>query len=154
MSKNVSANDFKVTGNQTWVNAQTGETREVLEAEVDTSKTKTTRPNFAIAVLTKIIRLTDLVGNKKMQVVNYILDHMAKHGELANTLVITQKELAEKADVSIKTVSITLNLLDDANIIKKKTGVIKLHPDVLMVGDGDKRKSLLIDFKNFDSKQK
>ena len=149
VSKFADVGDFKLTGTEKWVNQKTGEVKTNLTAEIDASDFKETRPNFMICVLSYILKLTDLVGNKKMQVVNYILNNMSKKGDYSNTLLITQRELAKKSDVSLQTVSVTLKELEKANIIKKRTGAIMLHPDLAMVGDGGKRKGLLIQFKNF-----
>ena len=152
-SKKIKARDFKIKGKETWVNKETGEIRETLSAEVNLDDSKPERPPFMICVLNQILKLTDIVGNKKMQVVNYILSNMSKSGKYSNVLMITQRELAKKSNVSIQTVSITLKELEKANIIQKKTGAIMLHPDLAMVGDGRKRQSLIIDFKKFNGEE-
>ena len=143
--------NIRVTGTSQWVNQETGEVRKTLNAEIDLEGQKNKRKHsFLICVLPYIIKLTDIVGNKKMKVVSYILDNMALKGEYANSLIITQRELAKKADVSIQTVSTTLNILEEAEIIKKKTGAIMIHPRVAMWGGAKKENSLLVRFKNFD----
>ena len=142
---------MKITGEDRWINQKTGEVRETLQAEIDLTEEQNQRNHsFLICVLPYIIKLTNLVGNQKMKVVNYVLENMALKGEYANSLMITQRELAEKAGVSIQTVSITLNTLEEANIIEKRTGAIMLHPKVAMMGGKQKEKSLMINFKKFN----
>ena len=143
---------FKVTGKSIWVNKETGEIRETLDAEIDQSK-KGRNDSFVISILPYIIKLTDIVGNKKMKVVNYVLENMALTGKYANTLMMTQRELAKKVGVSYQTVSFTLNMLEDAQIIKKGTGKIMLHPKVVMKGDARKEHALMVKFENFTTEK-
>src|SRR5690625_2742635 len=79
-----------------WKNLDTGE---IIEAN-DVIK-KTSRNGFMITYLTAIIQLIDNLGNRKMQVVKYILENMEKS---TNTLIITTTELAKKSKVSRQTV--------------------------------------------------
>jgi DNA-binding transcriptional ArsR family regulator len=139
---------FKLTGQSKWLNQETGEVREILNAEIDTSK-KGRADSFVIAILPYIIRLTDIAGNKKMKVVNYVLENMALSGKYSNILIMTQRELAKKAGVSIQTVSVTLELLEEAEIIKKGIGRIMLHPKVIMKGSAKKERALMVKFSDF-----
>lgn len=63
------------------------------------------------------------LGDKKMQVIRYILEHVNEETRL---LFITNKELAEKAGVSTVTVSKTLKMLQEKGLVERKPGVIKL----------------------------
>src|SRR5699024_3830754 len=54
----------------------------------------TSRNGIMITYLTAIIQLIDNLGNRKMQVVKYILENMEKS---TNTLIITTSELAKKS---------------------------------------------------------
>ena len=45
---------------------------------------------------------------------------------------------------------ITLKILEEGNIIKRKTGVLMLNPELLMRGDDQKQKYLLLEFGNFE----
>lgn len=81
-----------------------------------------------ITYLAEIINLIDTLGNKKMQVVKYILKNMSKS---ENTLIITTRELAEKTKVSKPVVLDTLKLLEEANIIQRRTGAIMISPKLV-----------------------
>ncbi|WP_259653078.1 replication/maintenance protein RepL, partial [Bacillus sp. BML-BC060] len=60
------------------------DTSEIIET--DEIIKKTPRNGFMITYLTAIVQLIDSLGNKKMQVVKYILENMDKS---TNTLIIT-----------------------------------------------------------------
>src|SRR5699024_12108941 len=75
-----------------------------------------------------LIQLIDNLGNRKMQVVKYILENMEKS---TNTLIITTTELAKKSKVSRQTVSDTLKILEESQIIARKTGAIMIHSNLV-----------------------
>ena len=99
-----------------------------------------------ITYLSAIINLIDNLGNKKMQVVKYILNHMEKSN---NTLIITTSELSEKSKVSKPIVIETLKTLEDAGIIKRRVGAIMIHSDLIHRGSANKEKALLTRFEEF-----
>ena len=125
-------------GQSTWINKETGE-----EITTNDIVKKTSRSGFMITYLSAIINLMDRLGNKKMQVVRYILEHMDKS---TNTLIITTPELATKAKVSRPIVSETLKILESANIIARRTGAIMIHSDLIHRGNEEKEKYLLTRF--------
>ncbi|RIM63996.1 replication/maintenance protein RepL, partial [Staphylococcus arlettae] len=47
-------------------------------------------------------------------------------------------------------VSKTLKILEEGNIIKRRTGALMLNPELLMRGDDQKQKYLLLEFGNFE----
>ncbi len=81
-----------------------------------------------------------------MEVVKYILKNMEKSN---NTLIITTRELAEKSGVSKPIVIETLKILEDAGIIKRRTGAIMIHSDLIHRGSSEKEKALLTRFEQF-----
>ena len=85
------------------------------------------RNNFAILYLMEFYCLLDELGNKKMQVVKFILENI----NYENVLTMTAKEITEKSGISDKTVRETLKKLEAANLITRKTGVIILNPHLL-----------------------
>ncbi|HDB7475838.1 TPA: replication/maintenance protein RepL, partial [Staphylococcus aureus] len=84
---------------------------------------------------------------KKFKVVNYILDNIHWSN---NTLIATTRELVQATGVSKQTVITTLKTLEKGNIIKRKTGVLMLNPELLMRGDDQKQKYLLLEFGSFE----
>ena len=116
-------------GIERWQNLETGE---IIEATEVIKKVE--RNGFMITYLSAIINLIDNLGNKKMQVVKYILKNM---------------ELAEKSGTSLQTVTETLKTLEDAGIIKRRTGAIMIHSDLIHRGSANKEKALLTRFEEF-----
>lgn len=136
----------KYLGRSKWIKIDengelTGEIKEVDEFEI-----KVNRSGFMITYMSAIINLIDKLGTKKMQVMKYIFENMSK---TENTLIITTDELAKKAKVSKPVVIETLRILEDADLIKRKTGAIILHPRLMHRGDELKERYLLTKFKTF-----
>lgn len=136
------SDNMKFTGQSTWVNQATGEVRTVDEFERTTGRNE----RFMITYLAEIINLIDSLGNKKMQVVKYILEHMDKS---TNTLIITTTELANKCKVSRQIVSDTLQILDKANIIQRRTGAIMISPRLMNNKRASHEATMMVRFKEF-----
>ncbi|WP_182475418.1 replication/maintenance protein RepL [Mammaliicoccus vitulinus] len=67
-----------------------------------------------------------------------------------NKLIATQREIAEETNVSVKTVTNTLKILEEGNIINRRTGVTMLNPQILVRGDDNKHRHMLIEFEEFN----
>lgn len=130
------------TGKEVWVNQTTGEIR-----EVDTFEKPVGRNNgFMITYLAEIINLIETLGNKKMLVVRYILEHMSK---TENTLIITTRELAQECNVSHNLVLQTLKLLDEAGIIERRTGAIMVSPKLMNNWRAGKEATMMVKYYEF-----
>src|SRR5699024_5235018 len=66
-----------------------------------------------------------------------------------NTLIITTTELAKKSKVSRQTVSDTLKILEESQIIARKTGAIMIHSNLVHRGNHSKEKYLLARFQEW-----
>lgn len=141
MAKERKENDVLYNGTSTWVNKETGE-----EIVTDDVIKKTGRNGFMITYLSAIVQLIDNLGNKKMQVVKYILENMDKS---TNTMIITTRELAIKSKTSRQTVIETLKILEEAQIIARKTGAIMIHSNLIHRGNESKEKYLLARFQEW-----
>ena len=127
-----------------WQNLETGE---IIDA-VEITKT-VSRHGFMITYLSAIINLIEVLGNKKMQIVKYILENMEKSN---NTLVITTRELGQKAKVGHNTVIDTLKILEDAGIIKRRIGSLMVNSRLIHRGNQRKEQALIARFQEFDGK--
>ncbi|NFL33451.1 hypothetical protein FDB92_20250 [Clostridium butyricum] len=145
MGKEVKENNVLYAGSDEWINTRTGE---VINANQIVKKTD--RNGFMITYLSAIINLIETLGNRKMQVVKYILENMDKS---TNTLILTNRELAKKANVSLDTVSKTLTILKKAKIISSKTGAIMINPELIHRGNQSKEQYLLTKFQEFEEEQ-
>lgn len=132
----------KYTGREVWVNQATGEVREVDTFERSVGR----RESFMVAYLGEIINMIETLGNKKMQVVKYILANMCKAN---NTLIITTRELASECNMSTRTVTETLKLLENANIIERRTGAIMVNPKLMNNWKISKEATMMIKYQEF-----
>lgn len=142
----------KYLGQSQWIkldeNGQpTGEVKVVDEFE---SELNTSRNGFMITYMSAIISLIEKLGTKKMAVVRYIFENMSKS---ENTLIITTRELAEKAKVSKPVVLETLKILEDANLISRRTGAIMLSAKLMHRGDENKERYLMTKFYSFSEEE-
>lgn len=136
----------KYTGREVWINQETGEVREIDAFEREVGR----KEAFMITYLGEIINMIETLGNKKMQVVKYILQNMCKTN---NTLIITTRELAERCDVSLQTATDTLKLLETAGIIERRTGAIMVSPKLVNNWRGGKEATMMIKYKEFSGNE-
>lgn len=129
----------------TWVNQRTGEIIETTEILKPIS-----RQGFMITYLSEIIRLIDKLGNKKMKIVKYILENIDKS---TNSMFSTTRELAEKTNTSLQTVTQTLKILEEAQIIQRRTGGLMVNPKLIHRGSNNKEKALLTRFYDFGNEE-
>ena len=118
---------------------------EPIEAEQVVKKVP--RNGFEITYLAYFCDLFDKLGGKKYIVFKYIIEN--KNSE--NQLIITSRELAEKCNVGINTVTDTLKLLKTANLISTRTGAIMLLPKLAHRGSDKKEAYLMQKFEAFDN---
>lgn len=131
------------TGKRRFQDLDTGEI-----IEIDEIVKRVTRQGFMITYLCAIVDLIDTLGNKKMQVVKYILNHMDKHN---NTLILTTQELARKSKTSYQTTQHTLKILESAKIIARKTGSMMVSSNLIHRGNAQKEAYLLTRFESFET---
>lgn len=128
-------------GLRTLVDPATGEAVDTIE-----SVTETADVNWHKVWIMHLIQALDVVGNKKMKVVNYILDNLDWG---SNILVKTQQEIAKESGIGFNTVNSTIKLLTQKGFLKTKTGAIMLDPDIVAYGKDSKRAHLLLTFEKF-----
>lgn len=123
------------------INPETGEIiGDVIIADVAVKEVP--RVGFAITYLSTIVQLIDNVGNKKMQVVKYVLQKMDSN----NILLETVREISKNSGVSLQTVNATLQILESAGIIARKSGVIMLSPKLAHKGNAQRERYLMTRF--------
>lgn len=121
------------------------------EEVIDTDEIikKIPRNGFEITYLTYLFDLFDKLGGRKYQVLKYILQNKTTD----NTLIITNRELAKKCEVSTKTVVDTLHLLRNAKLIETRTGAIMLNPKLAHRGSDGTERYLLQKFAIFKDEE-
>ena len=105
------------------------------------------RSGFAITYIGEIIRMIDSIGNKKMQVVKFLLSNMDSN----NKLSLTIDEIVTSSGVSRPVVIKTLKILENAGIIARKTGTVMLSPKLVHKGSVQKERYLMTKFNAISS---
>lgn len=144
--KNKRKNDSDVTyignGKVIDVNGEIHKAPEILK--------KTKHENFIKVEFMAMTAMINHIGNKKMKVAQYIMNHMSLAD---NQLVITQKELADRVGVSLVTVEQTIQSLRKAKLIQTRTGAIMLSPHLDSRGYPKHYGYLLVKFSQFGKKR-
>ncbi|MBQ7723368.1 MAG: replication/maintenance protein RepL [Selenomonadaceae bacterium] len=140
------ANGTRILEPERWVklDKEGNPTDEV--AEFDVVDKPVLRQNFMIAYLSTIVSMIDKLGNQKMQVVKYLLKEMDSNNLIIKTIVEIEKETS----ISDKTIRETLKILENANIIHRRTGVIMISPKLVNRGNAGKERYLLTKFHQID----
>lgn len=96
-----------------------------------TITTKVPKGKFEITYTAELFDIMKELGNKKIEVLSYILDH--KDGN--NSLNMTNTELAENVGCSRPTVVEAMKILMEANLIKRHNSVIMVSPSLMVKGN-------------------
>lgn len=123
------------------INPETGEIIGDVKT-VDVVVREVSRAGFSITYLATIINMIDNIGNKKMQVVKYILQKMDSNNKLSETV----REIAAGSKCSLQTVNDTLKVLEECGIIARKTGTVMLSPKLLHKGNAARERFLMTKF--------
>lgn len=127
---------------------ETGEIKIIGEPIVaDTSVTKVDRNGFEITYLAYLFDVFDQLGGQKYKVFKYIIENKSSE----NTLIITIRELAQKADVSYRTAVEALKLLKKKELISTRTGAIMILPKIAHRGNKGREQYLMQKFREFEA---
>lgn len=110
--------------------------------KVDVVIKEVPRVGFAITYLSTIIQMIESIGNKKMQVVKYLLGNMDSNNKLSETV----REISKGSGCSLQTVNDTLKILENCGIIARKTGTVMLSPKLVHKGNAQRERFLLTKF--------
>ena len=103
--------------------------------------------NFQKIWLGHLLDTLDVIGNKKIKVMNYLLSIKTYD----NIIIGTQRAIAKGSGVSLQVVNETINALVDANALRKvQQGVLMLNPDIIFQGSNSKRMNVLLRYENVD----
>lgn len=110
-----------------YIDAETGEVHDV---PVILHFDKTNK-DFEMIFYGHLLDVLNDLGNKKIQVLQYIIKNRSKS---ENTFIGTVRDISTALNISIPTVHSTLVLLEDKGVIKRKTGVIYIDADLICDG--------------------
>lgn len=127
---------------------ETGEVKIIGDPFVaDASLTKVDRNGFEITYLAYLFDVFDQLGGQKYKVFKYIVENKSSD----NTLIITNRELADRCGVALSTVQEALKLLKEKKLIATRTGAIMLLPKIAHRGKAGREKYLMHKFQEFDN---
>lgn len=130
----------RVVGTQEYLNTTTGQIEEFQVVEVSERDA-----NFQKIWLGHILSAIDEISNAKMKLLFFLLKEAVK---LDNIIPMTTDEISQQSGVSKATVVRTLQVLEKHDIVKRKTGVVMLNPNVAFKGRHGKRMNVLMKYYN------
>ena len=92
--------------------------------------TKAPRGKFEIVYTAELFGLLQKLGNRKIQVLSYLLENKDNQ----NSLNMTNTEIAKNIGVSRKTVVETMKVLEDADLLRRKGTVIMFSANFMVKG--------------------
>ena len=98
--------------------------------------------NFEKIWIGHILGAVGEIGNKKMKVLFWLLENRGYDNKITKTV----EEMTKEIEVSKNTVIDTLKALEKNKILRRKTGVIQLNPEVIFRGSGKKRINILYEY--------
>lgn len=121
----------KYIGTQQFIDANTGEYLEFNVTNVEERDF-----NFKKVWMRDFLNSLDIIGNQKTKIAYWIIDNIKPD----NTISFTYEELCKWTNTSIQTVSFTVNLLINANFMKKvRQAYYHINPSIIFKGDVNKR---------------
>lgn len=108
-----------------------------------------TRNTIEKLVIVDIYRLTELfsvITGAKPRIVNYLIENINLSDNVVSSTI---QEMADYTGISTKTIAQTLQKLEDANIIRRRVGVVMINPLILYKGNLQKQDELIEKFNSF-----
>jgi len=140
MKKTTKLKKQKIIGKQNYINPNTGEVIETLVVEKNVERDF----NFFKVWLLDLLNILEVIGTKKMKVVNYIFENINTQ---ENIFIGTHTEISKKLNISRTVVSQTFKLLIDSGLLlKRNNGIYMINPDIVIKGNTGKRMNLLVKY--------
>lgn len=140
MDKNISSKKVKVIGQQKYINA---DTQEVEDFEVINIEDRDF--NFHKIWLQHIISSFELIGNQKIKLAFWIIDHLDRE----NKLTMTYRQIADKSGISLDTVRRTMQCLLDTDFLERiNQGAYRVNPNMIFKGTRNNRLNVLYQYNN------
>lgn len=134
----------KIIGKQEYINPITGE---LVEMYVESIQERDC--NFEKIWLGHIIQALDIIGNKKIKVINYIMQNRNND----NLFIKPQREVEQALGISVKTINETFKSLQESDFLTMiNRGVYRINPDIIFKGTRNNRMNILIMYENEKAK--
>lgn len=140
MGTKITQKAVKVIGTQKYINAQTGTVEEMNVITVEERDF-----NFHKLWLRNILTAVDLIGNQKIKLAFWIIEHLNSENQLNYTYEQMQKE----TNISMDTIKRTMKALMDCDFLRKKhSGCYIINPNMLYKGCHKCRMNVLIKYQD------
>lgn len=134
----------KVVGTKKYVDSMTGEVETMQVISIEDRDF-----NFHKIWLKNILATFDLIGNKKVKLAMWIIDHL----DSENKLIGTQRAIASQSGFSLTTVSETMVALQEADFLQRiNSGAYRINPDIIFKGSKTDRMNVLFEYRKEASK--
>lgn len=128
----------------------TGEVRIIGEPIIAPTITeRVPRGKFEVTYTAELFDIMKTLGNKKIEVLAYILDH--KDGN--NSLNMSNIELSKTIGVARQTVIDTVHILQDADLATRKGTVLMISPRLMVKGNQLREAWLMRKYEEITDKQ-
>jgi DNA-binding transcriptional regulator YhcF (GntR family) len=104
--------------------------------------------NFDKFWVGQLLTAIDEFGSQKIKLLLYLIQHRERGN---NAIIKTIRELETATGISKDTISKTLKILEAHGIVKRKTGVIFISPNVIFRGSHSNRRRILIEYSKAES---
>lgn len=136
--KQTTSKKVKVIGQQKYINA---DTQEVEDFEVINIEDRDF--NFHKIWLQHIISSFELIGNQKIKLAFWIIDHLDRE----NKLTMTYRQIADKSGISLDTVRRTMQCLLDTDFLERiNQGAYRVNPNMIFKGTRNNRLNVLYQY--------
>ena len=138
MTDKTTSKKIKVIGQQKYINA---DTQEVEDFEVINIEDRDF--NFHKIWLQHIISSFELIGNQKIKLAFWIIDHLDRE----NKLTMTYRQIADKSGISLDTVRRTMQCLLDTDFLERiNQGAYRVNPNMIFKGTRNNRLNVLYQY--------
>lgn len=134
----------KLVGIQNYIHTETGEVVSMRVVEIEERDA-----NFKKLWIGHLLDAIDELGSKKLQLLMWLFDQ----ADAYNNIIGTIREIAEKTSLSFGTVQTTLAALEEKDVLRRRTGVITLNPNVIFKGGTGARMDVLISYRNIKAEE-
>lgn len=139
-SAKVTTKKIKVVGTKQFIDAETNEIQEMQVISIEERDF-----NFHKFWLRNILNTIDLIGNQKVKLAFWIIEHLNSE----NQLIYSYEEIQKETGISLDTIKRTMKTLMECNFLKKKYGgCYVVNPDILYKGPHQSRMNVLIRYQS------
>jgi DNA-binding MarR family transcriptional regulator len=133
----------KIIGTEQYINAATGTIEDFQVVRIEDSDF-----NFDKFWVSQLLTAIDEFGSQKIKLLMFLIQHRERSN---NAIIKTVRELAAETGISKDTISATLKILEAHGIVKRKTGVIFISPQVVFRGSHTNRRRILLEYSKAES---